>query len=265
MIPSKDRADSVMRAIKSIINQNTDLKIEIILVDDGSCDYTSKKVSVLFPETVIVKTENAGPGKARNLGVQAASSDVVMFLDSDDIWFPDHASSLYKTIKNCYEFAYGITLNHNEVSGGQFLIPDMGKGRNGDCFRAMSRWCFTVPSSVALTRKAFEAVNGFPERIMGEDWAFFIKLGARFSFGFSEKIITERTLHKGSLCSVSGLAGRITSLLGYIRQTVEEEGLQDKDIYGFFEKALEITEKEGKSWQTFQDFFTATRNLEPLP
>lgn len=245
------------------MNQNTGLNIEIIMVDDGSSDSTSETVASGFPGVVIERTENAGPGKARNTGVRAASSDIVMFLDSDDIWLPDHASALYESIKKGHEFAYGITLNHNKVSGGKFLVPDMGKGRSGNCFRAMSRWCFTVPSSVALTKKAFETVGGFPEMDMGEDWAFFIKLGARFSFGFTEKIITERTLHKGSLCSISGIAPKIERLLHDIKNTIEEEGGMDTEIQGFFEKALDITVQDGKSWKTFQDFFIATANLEP--
>jgi len=263
IIPTKDREYLVEKAIRSVINQNTGLSIEIIMVDDGSSDSTIERISRLFPDVIIVRTANAGPGKARNLGAGKSSSDILMFLDSDDEWLPDHAESLYQIIKNGHEFAYGITINHNEVSGGEFLIPESGKGYKGDCFRNMARWCFTVPSSVAVTKKAFNFVGGFPDMDRGEDWAFFLELSAEFSFGFCEKIITRRMLHEGSLCSAYGLAPKIENLLINIKKVVEISGKADAALTNFFDQAMNITRKEGTSWKTFQDFFTATKNLEP--
>lgn len=263
IIPTKNREYLVEKAIKSVISQNTSLGIEIILVDDGSSDSTIQIISKLFPDVVIVATENAGPGKARNLGVSASSSEIIMFLDSDDEWLPDHAESLYEIIKSGNEFAYGITLNHNEVSGGEFLIPENGKGYRGDCFRNMARWCFTVPSCAAVTKKAFDFVGGLPEMDRGEDWAFFLKLSAEFSFGFCEKIISRRMLHEGSLCSAESLAPKIENLLINIKKVVETSGRADATLVHFFDQAMNITRKEGQSWKTFQDFFTATKNLEP--
>ncbi|WP_027357964.1 glycosyltransferase family 2 protein [Desulforegula conservatrix] len=263
IIPTKDREHLVEKAIRSVISQNTSLSIEIIMVDDGSSDSTIERISRLFPNIIIVKTANTGPGKARNLGVDASSSEILMFLDSDDEWLPDHAESLYKIIKSGHEFAYGITLNHNEVSGGEFLIPENGKGYRGDCFRNMARWCFTVPSSAAVTKKAFDSAGGFPELNRGEDWAFFLKLSSEFSFGFCEKVISRRMLHEGSLCSADSLAPKIENLLINIKKVVEASGRADATLIHFFDQAMNITRKEGTSWKTFQDFFTATKNLEP--
>lgn len=263
VIPTKDRADLVEKAIRSVITQSTDLGIEIIIVDDGSSDSTCEMITSMYPDIILVKTRNAGPGKARNLGVKESSSDIIMFLDSDDEWMPDHAESLYEIITKGHEFAYAITLNHNEVSGGKFFIPEKGKGHTGDCFKKMARWCFTVPSSVAVTRRAFESVGGFPHMDRGEDWAFFLKLSAEFNFGFCEKIITRRMLHEGSLCSAESLAPKIINLLINIKKVVERSERADATLINFFDQAMNITRKEGQSWKTFQDFFTATKNLEP--
>lgn len=263
IIPTKDRRSLVEKAIRSVISQKTGLSIEIIMVDDGSRDNTPEIISALFPGVVIVKTSDAGPGRARNLGVCKSSSDILMFLDSDDEWLPDHAESLYEIMKNGYEIAYGITVNHNEVSGGSFLIPENGQGHGGDCFKNMARWCFTVPSSVGVTKKAFESVGGFPETDRGEDWEFFLRLSSEFNFGFCGKIISKRMLHGGSLCSSENLAPKIERLLANIKKVVEKSGRSDADLINFFDQAMNITRKEGASWKTFQDFFTATRNLEP--
>ena len=265
IIPTKDRALMVEKAIRSVLNQKSVFPIEIVMVDDGSSDNTVEIISREFPDVIIVKTKNAGPGKARNLGAMQSSSDILMFLDSDDEWLPDHAEALFSLIGKGHEFAYGITLNKNEVSGGEFFIPDDGKGCSGDCFRKMARWCFTVPSSVAVTRAAFEALGGFPEIFRGEDWAFFLKFASEFSFGFCEKIITIRKLHTNSLCSASNLSSEIEGMLSTIKNILKNSGRHDSIMLDFFDQAIAITRKEGKSWKTFQDFFTATRNLEPLP
>ena len=42
IIPSYNSANTIRRAIDSILNQNTDLEYEIIVVDDGSTDNTEQ-------------------------------------------------------------------------------------------------------------------------------------------------------------------------------------------------------------------------------
>ena len=82
-----------------------------------------------------------------------------------------------------------------------FLIPENGVGIEGDCFEPLLRWCFLVPSSVAVSREVFQAVGGFESVACGEDWIFFLKLSALFPFGFAgPHPITLRRLHQGSLC-----------------------------------------------------------------
>ena len=74
--------------IQSVINQ-TYKDLEIILVDDGSpdncptiCDNYAKRDSRI---TVIHK-ENGGLSDARNYGIDRATGDYIIFVDSDDYW-----------------------------------------------------------------------------------------------------------------------------------------------------------------------------------
>lgn len=78
------------QCVDSVIQQNLN-NIEIILVDDGSpdecpkiCDNYASKFSYIH---VIHKT-NGGLSSARNAGIQVATGQYIVFMDSDDWWNP---------------------------------------------------------------------------------------------------------------------------------------------------------------------------------
>jgi glycosyltransferase involved in cell wall biosynthesis len=76
--------------LESIYNQSV-LPDQVILVDDGSTDSSHNLVDSYNdrPNTIVVHTENSGPGPARNIGLELATSDYVYFFDSDDIMASD--------------------------------------------------------------------------------------------------------------------------------------------------------------------------------
>jgi glycosyltransferase involved in cell wall biosynthesis len=88
VMPAKDRADLIGRALASIARQTVQPR-EVIVVDDGSTDETGD-VARSFGARVLRIEQSGGSGPARNRGIQDASSMWVAFLDSDDEWHPDH-------------------------------------------------------------------------------------------------------------------------------------------------------------------------------
>ena len=98
------------KCLDSIIAQ-TYTNWEAILVDDGSldncgeiCDKYAKKDSRF---KVIHKT-NSGVSVARNCGIDNASGEWIIFVDSDDFATPDYVNSLFETINNG-EKPFGMT------------------------------------------------------------------------------------------------------------------------------------------------------------
>ncbi|WP_069592604.1 CDP-glycerol glycerophosphotransferase family protein [Methanosphaera sp. WGK6] len=95
--------DYINEAIDSIINQTLDFNenIQLILVDDGSCDNSTKILQEYqrkYPSniTLIIK-ENEGQGPSRNRGLEYVQGRYVNFLDSDDYLTPE-------TLENVYQF-----------------------------------------------------------------------------------------------------------------------------------------------------------------
>ena len=93
----------IEEAIDSVINQSFDFEkfVEIILVDDGSSDGTSKickrYVESYHNNIKYFFKENGGQASARNLGIKYAKGKYVNFLDADDKLMPC-------TLKNVFNF-----------------------------------------------------------------------------------------------------------------------------------------------------------------
>ena len=85
VIPTFNRLIYLERAIKSVLNQTVDVN-EIIIVDDGSNDGTSEFINSNYPDLKYIFQPNRGVSAARNMGIAAAKSNWIAFLDSDDEW-----------------------------------------------------------------------------------------------------------------------------------------------------------------------------------
>ena len=254
IIPARNRCRTVLGAIDSIKQQQFN-ELEIILVDDGSTDDTRSEVATLFPEVHVVRLPGTGPGPARNAGVAAAEGDVIMFLDSDDIWLAGHIQKLVNVLNRGFEVAYGVALTRDEVNGTDFLIPENGMGHEGDCFEALARWCFLVPSAMALTRKAFRQAGGFVSVSCGEDWLFFLKLATIYPFGFAgPEPITLRKLHQGSLCFLSDRK-KLLAMVNQVLTFLENEPKATAAHCSHFKALHTWTAENPKKWSTVQDWY----------
>ncbi len=80
-------------AMRSVLGQDFD-DYEFIVVDDGSTDDSRQIITTLAEQNpqrikAIFSDENRGQGAAFNTGMAHAKGDIITFIDSDDIWFPE--------------------------------------------------------------------------------------------------------------------------------------------------------------------------------
>src|ERR1700736_6654005 len=84
VVPLYQKAATVRRCLASIAAQTLS-DFEAIIVDDGSTDGCGDAVAELAdPRFRLLRQVNAGPGAARNRGIEEARAAYVAFLDADD-------------------------------------------------------------------------------------------------------------------------------------------------------------------------------------
>ncbi|MGK7933967.1 MAG: glycosyltransferase family 2 protein [Microcystaceae cyanobacterium] len=104
IIPCYCCASTIERALLSVIAQTLPIE-EIIFVNDASTDNTEQVldqlISTYYSYSIkkISSDINSGPGHARNVGWEAATSDYIAFLDSDDSWHPNKIEIQYTWMK----------------------------------------------------------------------------------------------------------------------------------------------------------------------
>lgn len=85
IVPVFNAAHFLRDAVTNLVAQGYPA-LEIIVVDDGSTDDIAAAVAALPVEVRFLRQANGGPAAARNLGIRAASADLIAFLDADDLW-----------------------------------------------------------------------------------------------------------------------------------------------------------------------------------
>lgn len=119
--PTYNRAKYIVAAIESVLAQTFE-SFELIVVDDGSQDETAFLIApFLRSDTRIqyIHQENKGRSVARNVGIDAAKGEWVCFLDSDDIWLPNHLANIYDATESVKEPTFIFTALCYRDSGEQ--------------------------------------------------------------------------------------------------------------------------------------------------
>jgi glycosyltransferase involved in cell wall biosynthesis len=90
VVPAFNASETIDETLLSIRSQ-TYRELEIIVVDDGSTDDTrpiAARHAAIDDRIQIIAQENAGVAAARNNGWRRARSDLIAFVDADDLWSP---------------------------------------------------------------------------------------------------------------------------------------------------------------------------------
>ncbi len=186
VIPAHDAEATIGAAIESVMNQ-TSAVLEVIVVDDGSSDATSRVASGAagagggagggsVPVKVIAQRQG-GPSGARNAGIAAARGSWIGFLDADDRWRPRKL-----------ELQLGVVAQHPDavVVASDWVREEGSMREEGEasmpgCTALSDRDILILnrfQTSTALCRTdVLRSLGGFDRSLDGvEDWDMWLRL-----------------------------------------------------------------------------------------
>jgi glycosyltransferase involved in cell wall biosynthesis len=221
----RDREDCVARAIRSVLAQ-TYAPVELIVVDDGSSDGTAAVARAFEPRLTLIPIPPTGVYAARNIGLRAASGDLVAFIDSDDSWFPDKLAAQVPLMRPQVGLVYGDTVHVTAPRDGaprngltSFRVAPPARGRAA----AALAWCNFVPTCTVLARRSLlEATGGFSEaQPLSADYLAWFRIALRAELDFVPRPVADYTVHSDGISHDLGraLAARIALFEAELRAT----------------------------------------------
>jgi len=194
IIPVYNRPEEVAELLESLTRQ-TFKDFEVIIVEDGS-SVLSEKVCRGFMDKLYLKyyyKENTGPGTSRNYGMQRASGNYFIILDSDVILPENYLQTIHKKLSENYVDAFG---------GPDTALPDFTPVQKAINF-AMTSFLTTGgirgksekvekfhlrSFNMGISKGVFQKTGGFSKLRFGEDIDLSIRI---IQQGFKTALIPE--------------------------------------------------------------------------
>lgn len=187
IIPAYNAEQFIAEALSSIKAQNY-APIEILVVDDGSRDNTSRVVSETAPDARLIVQKNAGASAARNTGMRQARGDFICFLDADDGWFPGKLRAQVDYLATHPEVGvvYHKWLVWKPEADGSFrvpVIPSMPPAESIDAENSGWLYCQLLLDSIVHTstvmfrRSVLDEIGFFDTKLQtGEDYDYWLRV-----------------------------------------------------------------------------------------
>jgi glycosyltransferase involved in cell wall biosynthesis len=203
VVPAFNAASYLPDALDSALAQDY-AELEVIVVDDGSTD-TTAEVAASFASRGVkyVRQANAGPGPARDLGVQHSNGSFVAFLDSDDTWLPGKLARQVAHFDAYPNVALvsGAYLQCNERNEPTAVMP-APRVEAGDVFERLLVENFIGTSTAVVRKSCLVAAGGFGSLPLGQDWDTWLRMARRFAIGFVPEVVARRRAHRDSISHV---------------------------------------------------------------
>jgi glycosyltransferase involved in cell wall biosynthesis len=99
IIPVYNTEETIGKCIESIMNQDLEIKKEILVIDNDSAD-RSLEIAQSYPGVKCFRESKRGPAATRNKGLEKAKGDYIAFVDSDVVLPKNWLSKAMEKLEN---------------------------------------------------------------------------------------------------------------------------------------------------------------------
>ena len=209
LIPAYNEERVIERSVSHVL-ASENVRLEVIVIDDGSKDRTSDIVEEVFggdPRVRLIKLENGGKARALNQGLAIAKSDIVIALDADTQFEPTTIARLARWFLDNDKLAAvagnaKVGNRMNLVTKWQALEYITAQNLERRALHRLGAMT-VVPGAIgAWRKKAILEVGGYPPETLAEDQDLTIavqRAGWRVAFDQSAIAWTEAPQTLGQL------------------------------------------------------------------
>ena len=196
LMPCCNNAEYIETAIESVLRQDIDVPIELVIVDDASEDDSVDRI-LSFDDSrirLILQSDNLGISSVRNRLLAEARAPYMTSLDGDDVyldprklsreWEMLHASpNPVRTI--VYSDVQWIDGDGNVMLDASAIAPPM----EGILYQAILDRRVMIPRDFLLSTELARSVGGFDVELpIYEDWDYKLRLAQKAVFRFTGSI-----------------------------------------------------------------------------
>lgn len=228
VVPTRDRPESMRRAALSILRGGQP-DIELIVVDQSDGEETARTLAALGDSRVrIIRPGPIGKSAAANLGLRAASADIVAFTDDDcevAPTFVSHGSRILRQRSQAAMVCFSVRAAPFDPALGWVERREFSRNAEYRGTRHARRAC-GLGASLVVRKAAVLSIGGFDEQLgpgalfpaaEENDLAFRVLLSGKFVVHSTESFVTHhgfrthaegRTLAKRNFTGIGAVAGK---------------------------------------------------------
>ncbi len=203
IIPCYNVQEYIAQCLDSVLTQ-THTNLEIIVVDDGSTDNTYTILEEYAQKDTrirVIRKENRGLAAARNTGIEAATGEYLVLLDSDDVMLPEKIAQqlLWMDQHPTYELVYSGLYHFWDHTSKIYRLAIAPLTR--DIYQGLLRGNCINPNTVCIKRSVYERIGGFDEALRSaEDWEYWLRAAKNgIVIGYQPDILTLYRMRSNSL------------------------------------------------------------------
>lgn len=184
IIPTYNRAQSLSRAIQSVLGQ-TYKNFELIVVDDGSEDNIEEVVRGFNDSRIkyFRHDVNLGGSAARNTGIKNSTGEYLAFLDSDDEWLERKLELQVYAMENRPSDDWGgVYCGLILYKNGTSKVAEAIKYGNLKKDLLNLEWSVGASSTLLISKSVVDNIGLFDEDFKRhQDWEFLVRFFRRYN------------------------------------------------------------------------------------
>jgi hypothetical protein len=216
IVPSYQQAKYLRNAIDSVLGQDY-APLEVLVLDGGSSD-GSREILESYGKKIWYRSHaDGGQCSAINEGFERSRGEIVAWLNSDDFYYPGAIAHAVEMLTRNPEAAlvYGEGNLVAEDGSVMWRFPETVPF---DLWRLANHSDYILQPTVFFRREALFAGGLLAEDLnWGLDWDLWIRLGKRFPFCYTERLLAASRIY-GDTKTATGGYRRLLEIFRILRR-----------------------------------------------